>query len=189
MQLDHGDRRPSSSQRLPVNSRRHRVAPEHRKRVAAAQCASTARDCVYPAVVDKVSLPRAELEDLRKKIEIYERALQDAVADPTIREELLHHAASPESSLSTSPFANAVQSGFGQAGASTSQPSSRFHAQHGFSPRAHYSTATCFPGAPMPVGDEPVLYDELVTWMGGDWSMYSHYVNELEMIWLTDTSE
>ena len=34
MQLDHGDRRPS--QRLPVNPRRHKVAPEQRKRVATA---------------------------------------------------------------------------------------------------------------------------------------------------------
>lgn len=37
MQLDSGDgRRPSASQRLPVNPRRHKVAPEQRKRVATA---------------------------------------------------------------------------------------------------------------------------------------------------------
>ncbi|KHN95881.1 uncharacterized protein MAM_06243 [Metarhizium album ARSEF 1941] len=106
MQLDHGDRRPS--QRLPVNPRRHKVAPEHRKRVATAQCASAARDCVYPAVVEKVSVPRAELDDLRKKVEAYEKALQDAVADPTRRQELLQHAASPDSSSSASPFASTV---------------------------------------------------------------------------------
>ncbi|QLI66493.1 uncharacterized protein G6M90_00g035230 [Metarhizium brunneum] len=136
MQLDHGDRRPS--QRLPVNPRRHKVAPEHRKRVATAcnvrrikcsgerpcsQCASTARDCVYPTVVEKVSVPRAELDDLRKKVEVYEKALHDAVADPTRRQELLHHAASPDSSSPTSPFASTVQSAAGLANTVHSQPS------------------------------------------------------------------
>lgn len=37
MQLDSSDgRRPSATQRLPVNPRRHKVAPEQRKRVATA---------------------------------------------------------------------------------------------------------------------------------------------------------
>ncbi|KAK2594203.1 hypothetical protein QQS21_008092 [Conoideocrella luteorostrata] len=121
MQLDHGDRRPS--QRLPVNPRRHKVAPEHRKRVATAQCATTARDCVYPTLVEKISVPRAELDDLRKKIEVYEKALQDVVADPTRRQEILHHAASPESSSSTSPFASTIPSANGATNTSHSQPS------------------------------------------------------------------
>lgn len=36
MQLDGDGRRPSATQRLPVNPRRHKVAPEQRKRVATA---------------------------------------------------------------------------------------------------------------------------------------------------------
>ncbi|KAG6273352.1 hypothetical protein E4U49_000722 [Claviceps purpurea] len=125
MQLDHGHRRPS--RRLPVNPRRHKVPPEHRKRVAAAcnscnvrrikcsgehpcsQCATTARDCVYPTIVEKVYVPRTELDDLRKRVEVYEKALQDAVSDPMRRQELLHHAASPESSKSASLFGNTSQ--------------------------------------------------------------------------------
>ncbi|KAK8919865.1 putative transcriptional regulatory protein [Metarhizium anisopliae] len=34
------------------------------------------------------------------------------------------------------------------------------------------------PPPPMPIGDDPVLYDELVTWMGDDWPIYNSYVNE-----------
>ncbi|KAJ6438752.1 thymidylate kinase [Purpureocillium lavendulum] len=90
MQLDHGDRRPS--QRLPVNPRRHKVAPEQRKRVATA-CNSC-----------NVSVPKSELDELKKKVEVYEKALQDALPDPTRRQELLHHAASPDSSSSASPY-------------------------------------------------------------------------------------
>lgn len=78
---------------------------------------------MYPTVVEKVSVPRAELDDLRKKVEVYEKALQDAVADPTRRQELLHHAASPESSSSTSPFASAIQSANGAANTTPSHPS------------------------------------------------------------------
>ncbi|KAG6034283.1 hypothetical protein E4U41_006599 [Claviceps citrina] len=140
MQLGRGDRRPS--QRLPVNPRRHKVAPEHRKRVATAcnscnvrrtkcsgerpcsQCASTARDCVYPTVVEKISIPRTELDDLRKRVEVYEIALQDAVSDPTRRQELLNHAgATAESSKSTSPFAGTGRFATGTSHTPDSQPS------------------------------------------------------------------
>ena len=31
---------------------------------------------------------------------------------------------------------------------------------------------------PMPIGEDPVLYDELVTWMGDDWPIYNSYMNE-----------
>ena len=57
--------------------------------------------------MEKVSVPRAELDDLREKVKVYEKALHDAVADPTRRQELLVHAASPDSSSSTSPFTGA----------------------------------------------------------------------------------
>jgi hypothetical protein len=36
MDSDQGDKQPSPSQRLPVNPRRHKVAPDQRKRVATA---------------------------------------------------------------------------------------------------------------------------------------------------------
>lgn len=70
-----------------------------------------------------MSVPRAELDDLRKKVEVYEKALQDAVADPNRRQELLHHAASPESTSSTSPFAGTIQSCPMTTSTSHSQPS------------------------------------------------------------------
>ena len=31
---------------------------------------------------------------------------------------------------------------------------------------------------PMPVGEDQVLYDELMTWMGDDWPLYNGYINE-----------
>ncbi|RBR14034.1 hypothetical protein FVER53590_04291 [Fusarium verticillioides] len=100
--------------RLPVNPRRHKVAPEHRKRVATAcnacnvrrvrcsgehpcrQCQSSSRDCIYPLPVEKVSITRSELEDLKHKVELYERVLRDtvpaavsnAVPDSASRQEL-----------------------------------------------------------------------------------------------------
>ncbi|RGP65972.1 transcription factor [Fusarium longipes] len=94
----------SAPRRLPVNPRRHKVAPEHRKRVATAcsgdhpcrQCQSSSRDCVYPLPVEKVSVTRAELQELRHKVDLYERVLRDtvpaaisnAVTDATSRQEL-----------------------------------------------------------------------------------------------------
>ncbi|KAI9150275.1 transcriptional regulatory protein [Paramyrothecium foliicola] len=107
-----GDKRPSS--RLPVNPRRHKVAPEQRKRVATAikcsgerpcrQCASSSRECIYPVSTDKVTISRPELDDLRRKLEMYERALQDTVPDASRLQELLQQfaAVSPESSTSPS---------------------------------------------------------------------------------------
>ncbi|KAJ4270561.1 hypothetical protein NW762_002249 [Fusarium torreyae] len=100
--------------RLPVNPRRHKVAPEHRKRVATAcnacnvrrvrcsgehpcrQCQSSSRDCIYPLPVEKVSVTRSELEELKHKVDLYERALRDTVpgavsnaaADATSRQEV-----------------------------------------------------------------------------------------------------
>ncbi|CEI68799.1 unnamed protein product [Fusarium venenatum] len=104
----------SAPRRLPVNPRRHKVAPEHRKRVATAcnacnvrrvrcsgehpcrQCQSSSRDCVYPLPVEKVSITRAELQELKHKVDLYERVLRDtvpaaisnAVTDANSRQEL-----------------------------------------------------------------------------------------------------
>ncbi|OHE90680.1 fungal specific transcription factor domain-containing protein [Colletotrichum orchidophilum] len=93
--------------RLPVNPRRHKVAPEQRKRVATAcnscnvrrikcsgerpcrQCRSSSRECQYPTVIEKVSVSRNDLDDLRRKLEIAERALQLAVPDDASRQLLL----------------------------------------------------------------------------------------------------
>ncbi|EXF86601.1 fungal specific transcription factor domain-containing protein [Colletotrichum fioriniae PJ7] len=98
---------PSRASRLPVNPRRHKVAPEQRKRVATAcnscnvrrikcsgerpcrQCRSSSRECQYPTVIEKVSVARNDLDDLRRKLEIAERALQIAVPDDVARQQLL----------------------------------------------------------------------------------------------------
>ncbi|KAK1967428.1 fungal-specific transcription factor domain-containing protein [Colletotrichum sublineola] len=95
--------------RLPVNPRRHKVAPDQRKRVATAcnscnvrrikcsgekpcrQCRSSSRDCQYPTVIEKITISRNELEDLRRKLESTERALQAAVPDDAARRQLLQH--------------------------------------------------------------------------------------------------
>lgn len=113
MRLDGGDsghgpgRQPPNPQRLPVNPRRHKVAPERRKRVATAcnacnirrvkcsgdhpcrQCSSSSRDCVYPVAVEKVLVARSELDDLRRKVDLLERALRDTVPDTTRRHDLI----------------------------------------------------------------------------------------------------
>ncbi|KAJ4138024.1 hypothetical protein NW768_001839 [Fusarium equiseti] len=104
----------STPRRLPVNPRRHKVAPEHRKRVATAcnacnvrrvrcsgehpcrQCRSSSRDCVYPLPVEKVTVTRTELQELKHKVDLYERVLRDtvpaaisnAVTDAVSRQEL-----------------------------------------------------------------------------------------------------
>ncbi|KAK6216962.1 fungal specific transcription factor domain-containing protein [Colletotrichum tabaci] len=98
---------PNRGPRLPVNPRRHKVAPEQRKRVATAcnscnirrikcsgerpcrQCRSSSRDCQYPTIIEKVSVSRNELDDLRRKLDVAERALLAAVPDHTARRQLL----------------------------------------------------------------------------------------------------
>ncbi|KAK4139555.1 uncharacterized protein C8A04DRAFT_40619 [Dichotomopilus funicola] len=79
--------------RLPVNPRRKKVAPDERKRVATAcnscnvrrikcsgdrpcrQCTSAQRDCLYPEPVERVTIPRAELDSLRRRCASLERQL------------------------------------------------------------------------------------------------------------------
>ncbi|KAF1828704.1 hypothetical protein BDW02DRAFT_209842 [Decorospora gaudefroyi] len=84
--------------RLPVNPRRHKVAPEQRKRVVRAcnacnvrrvrcsgelpcqRCCKTGRECEYPAEPDKHSL-KDELERLRKRCAALEKGLQAAAPE------------------------------------------------------------------------------------------------------------
>lgn len=61
--------------------------------------------------MEKVSVPKSELDELKKKVEVYEKALQDVLPDPTRRLELLHHAASPDSSSSASPYPSSALHG------------------------------------------------------------------------------
>ncbi|KAK4097737.1 hypothetical protein N658DRAFT_433462 [Parathielavia hyrcaniae] len=79
--------------RLPVNPRRKKVSPDERKRVATAcnscnvrrikcsgerpcrQCTSAQRDCQYPEPVERVTIPRAELESLQRRCASLERQL------------------------------------------------------------------------------------------------------------------
>lgn len=72
--------------------RRVRCSGEHPCR----QCQSSSRDCVYPLPVEKVSVTRTELQELKHKVDLYERVLRDtvpaaishAVTDATSRQEL-----------------------------------------------------------------------------------------------------
>jgi hypothetical protein len=45
-------------------------------------------------------------------------------------------------------------------------------------PLAPHLISQELPPPPMAIGDDPVLYDELVTWMGDDWPIYNSFVNE-----------
>lgn len=53
------------------------------------QCVSSSRECVYPILTPKVSVSRGELEDLRRRVEAYDKVLQDVVPDPEKRRALL----------------------------------------------------------------------------------------------------
>lgn len=68
------------------------------------QCAASNRECVYPVPVEKVSVPRAEIEELRKKVEVYERALQETIPDPARRQDLINHVSSTPEGPSPSPL-------------------------------------------------------------------------------------
>ncbi|RYP55106.1 hypothetical protein DL768_000225 [Monosporascus sp. mg162] len=88
----------SPVQRLPVNQRRHKVAPENRKRVATAVgCHSSSRPCEYPVAVEKVTIPRAELEELQKKCASLQQCLKEATRNGTYQRKL----ASPPPSVAT----------------------------------------------------------------------------------------
>ncbi|KAK0710283.1 hypothetical protein B0T26DRAFT_743379 [Lasiosphaeria miniovina] len=80
----------SESERLPVHPRRKKVPAEERKRVATAcnrcnvkrikcsgespcrQCSASQRPCQYPEPIEKVLIPRAELDALRRKCALFD---------------------------------------------------------------------------------------------------------------------
>ncbi|KAL8372224.1 hypothetical protein RB595_001831 [Gaeumannomyces hyphopodioides] len=115
---------PSGAQRLPVNPRRHKVSPDKRKRVATAcnlkrvkcsgeqpcrQCETASRDCVYPVAIDKVSIPKSQLEKLQSKCATLERCLQVLDPDNTRRGQFDFNT-SPRRSLSIS-YDNSASAG------------------------------------------------------------------------------
>ncbi|RYP78743.1 hypothetical protein DL771_000410 [Monosporascus sp. 5C6A] len=106
----------SPVQRLPVNQRRHKVAPENRKRVATAcklnldirqpdsgrllvNCRNSSRPCEYPVAVEKVAIPRAELEELQKRCATLQQCLKEATRNGTYQRKL---ASPPPSTVATS---------------------------------------------------------------------------------------
>ncbi|KAK9415267.1 hypothetical protein SUNI508_02115 [Seiridium unicorne] len=106
----------SSQQRLPVNQRRHRVPPENRKRVATAcnvrrikcsgehpcvQCRNTSRECNYPMAIEKISIPRTELDDLKARCARLEACLEQAVPDESRRQNLMARVVSGSLSASS----------------------------------------------------------------------------------------
>nr|BDD69325.1 uncharacterized transcriptional regulatory protein [Verruciconidia persicina] len=173
--------------RLPVNPRRHKVAPEHRKRVATAtkltmpsrltnrcnncnlrrtkcsgdqpctQCASSARECVYPVPTVKVSISRDELDELKRKVEAYEKALQDAIPDVEKRRELV----SQQSTTTT--FGSPSES------SSSQQPQQQQHAyqqqqhQRGMSPSKTEMTSTTDEDSLLPGNEGRLLHDSVGT--------------------------
>ncbi|KAK4119083.1 hypothetical protein N657DRAFT_582479 [Parathielavia appendiculata] len=111
---------PSPLHRLPVNPRRKKVAPDERKRVATAcnscnvrrikcsgerpcrQCTSAQRECLYPEPVERVTIPRAELESLQRRCASLERQLAATErSDPRL--EPGQQAASPPTSSNSTP--------------------------------------------------------------------------------------
>ncbi|KAK8097597.1 uncharacterized protein PG998_013083 [Apiospora kogelbergensis] len=104
--------------RLPVNQRRHKVAPENRKRVSTAcnscnirrikctgehpcqPCHSSARDCEYPETVDKIYVPRADWDELVARCARLETCLEHAVPDATRRRDLMGRVSAGSSSSS-----------------------------------------------------------------------------------------
>ncbi|OCT54463.1 fungal specific transcription factor domain-containing protein [Cladophialophora carrionii] len=94
-------------ERLPVNPRRNKIAPELRKRVAQAcnirrakcsgghpceRCRKSARDCVYPQAEQTVSIPRREHDELRARCALLEQALAEVIPSEREREKLLQYA-------------------------------------------------------------------------------------------------
>jgi len=53
------------------------------------QCRGSNRDCVYPAAVEKVYIPKSELDELKKRCAAFEQVFQVAVPDPTRRNDML----------------------------------------------------------------------------------------------------
>ncbi|KAK2592417.1 hypothetical protein QQS21_009900 [Conoideocrella luteorostrata] len=105
--------------RLPTQPRR-KVPPDLRKRAVKAcnecnvrkvkcsgiwpctLCASNNRTCVFPAVIEKVSVPQAELEELKNKVAMYEQLLPNGFLDYERLQSLLQPGAKSQASPSLS---------------------------------------------------------------------------------------
>ncbi|KXJ88613.1 hypothetical protein Micbo1qcDRAFT_138397 [Microdochium bolleyi] len=116
----------SPAARLPVNHRRHKVPAEQRKRVATAcnscnlrrikcsgekpclQCRNGTRECEYPTQIEKVAVPRTEIDNLRARCAQLEQCLEQAVPDPTKRHELVARAALSQRSVYQSSGSDAT---------------------------------------------------------------------------------
>lgn len=53
------------------------------------QCSSAGRSCDYPAPVEKVTIPRSQLNDLQATKDSLERCLEQAIPDPVRRQSLM----------------------------------------------------------------------------------------------------
>lgn len=65
------------------------------------QCEASSRECIYPVAVDKVSIPKSDLDELRSKCASLERCLQELDPGGTRRQQLGFNT-SPRRSLSIS---------------------------------------------------------------------------------------
>lgn len=107
------------------------------------QCASSSRECVYPAPAVKITISREEIDSLRRKVKAYEKALQDAVPDPDRRQELI-----------------TLQTSFG----SPSEPSSTpQHPLQALSPVRTETTSTTDEEPPLPGIEGRLLHDAIGT--------------------------
>lgn len=77
-------------------------------------CASNSRTCAYPAIVEKVTVPRAELEELRSKVAMYEKLLPNGLRDVERLQSLLQSAARSEVSPPLSDRAAQLSLGAGE---------------------------------------------------------------------------
>jgi hypothetical protein len=73
------------------------------------QCRNTNRDCQYPPVIEKISIPKTELEELRAKCARLEQCLEQAVPDEIRRQDLLSRVTSGPLSASGSSSATLEQ--------------------------------------------------------------------------------
>ncbi|KAK0629243.1 hypothetical protein B0T17DRAFT_489175 [Bombardia bombarda] len=103
----------SPHQRLPVNPRRKKVAPDQRKRVATAcnrcnvkrikcsgenpcrQCNTAGKECLYPEPVEKITIPRNELDALQLRCDSLEQLLRENNIAPPLEPRPQMHPVSP----------------------------------------------------------------------------------------------
>lgn len=106
----------------------------------------SSRNCVYPVPAAKVSISRDELEDLKRKVDAYEKALLDAVPDADKRRELV---AQQQTSFN-SP-------------SETSSQQQLHQQQQGLSPGKTELTSTTDDDSPLPGAEGRLLHDTVGT--------------------------